>query len=189
MQPPRILVFAGSTAPDSPASLLSAAFMRELAFLDAEPTRIALADYPLPLFDADASSAQPPNALRLRELVRSHHAVFVVSPSRSGSMPPLLHNLLEWLGPREEPRRGPPPLFAAAAIADDDWSAGAALAGLSGHLTRGLGATLVGGGLAVGRGGCAFDSKGGLDDPRLAAALTRFARDLVAASRERTNNP
>jgi NAD(P)H-dependent FMN reductase len=184
MAPPRILLLAGSTAPDSPASRLTAAFAREIAFLDGEATLIALADYPLPLFDADAEAATPGAVQKLRGLLASHGAVFLATPSLAGGMPAQMRNLLEWLRPAGARARGAPaPLFALAAVAEDDASALAALGDLERTVARGFGATLVGGGLAIGRAGLAFDARGRLDDPHLAAALQALARELVHASR------
>ncbi|SHF61801.1 NAD(P)H-dependent FMN reductase [Kaistia soli DSM 19436] len=185
MAPPRILLLAGSTAPASPASRLTAAFAREIAFLDGEATLIALADYPLPQFDADRAETSLPGAVqKLRGLLRGHSAVFLATPSLAGGMPALLRNALEWLRPLGgRPRGEAAPLFALAAASDDDISAAAALADLERIIARGFGATLVGGGLAVGQASLAFDAQGRLDDPNLAAALQALARELVHASR------
>lgn len=187
--PPRILLLAGSTAPAASANLLAGALTRELAFLDAAPTRISLADYTLPLFDPDALSAAPAALKALRGLVQSHDAVFLVTPSRHGAMPAIFRNLLEWLGSREAPRQRPLPPFALAATAEDDASAAAALSELHMAVSQGLGATIIGGGLAIGRAGLAFDAKGGLDDPRLAVALQALAREIVRVARALGSEP
>ncbi len=188
MAPPRILLLAGSTAPASPASRLAAAFARELAFLDAEATLIALADYPLPLFDADGPDASGGGPVqKLRGLMAGHDAVFLVTPSLAGGMPALMRNLLEWLRlPGGRARSAIAPLFGLAAVADDETSAAAALGDLERTVARGFGATIVGGGLAVGRASLAFDVRGRLDDPHLAAALQALARELAHASRRLT---
>jgi chromate reductase, NAD(P)H dehydrogenase (quinone) len=179
MPQPRLLLIAGSTAPAATAGLLTAAFLREIAFLDAEATRIALTDYALPLFDTEAAPKPPAAVKQLRALIRAHQAVFLASPSLHGSVPANLRNLLEWLAAPDGPHRDPAPIFALAATAEDDTSAASALADLQRMVTRGLGATLVGDGLAVGHAGSAFDAKGGLDDPRLAMALQTVARETV----------
>jgi len=183
MAPIRILLLAGTTAPATSANWLAAAMMRELAFLDAMPTRISLADYTLPLFDADAGAVAPTPVRTLRGLVHSHDGVFLVTPTLHGAMPALFRNCLEWLALREEPRRSPLPPFALAATAEDDAGAAAALADLFRAVSQGLGATIVGGGLAIGRAGLAFNAREALDEPRLAVALQHLARDLVRAAR------
>ena len=50
---PKILVIPGSLRTGSHNARLAALATKELALAEAEVTRISLADYPLPLFDAD----------------------------------------------------------------------------------------------------------------------------------------
>ncbi len=50
---PKILVFASSTRAGSYNVKLAALAAKELTLIDADVTRISLADYPLPLYDAD----------------------------------------------------------------------------------------------------------------------------------------
>ena len=181
MAPPRILLFAGSTTPAAPASRLAAAFQRELVFLDAEATLIALADYPLPLHDASMSSPLPETAEKLRRLARGHAALFIASPTVLGGVPALLRNVIEWLRADSAATRAAP-LVALSATADDEASAGATLSDLERIMGRGFGATLIGGGLALGRAALSFDAKGRLDDPAAAAALQALARETVLAA-------
>ena len=88
--PPR----AGSTN-----ARLAALAAKEFALAEAEVTRISLAEYPLPLFDADfATDAGPPrNALRLREMLTTHQGIFITSPEYSASVTPLLKNSIDWI--------------------------------------------------------------------------------------------
>lgn len=185
--PPRILVIAGSTLADSPTGRLAGALVRELAFLDAEPTLISLADYVLPLFDPEQAAAPPVAVIRLRELLRSHHGTFLVASAHAGGLPALVRNLIEWLA-IDPPSTGNAPAVALATAAEDDWGAGGALAELQAAVTRNLGAGIVGG-LPVGRAALAFDARGRIDDPRLAARLQRLVRDLVDAATPRVYEP
>ena len=57
MAAPKILVFPGSTRTGSHNAKLAALAAKELALLDVDVTRISLADYPLPLYDADLDAA------------------------------------------------------------------------------------------------------------------------------------
>ena len=61
---PKILVLPGSTRIGSDNIKLAALATKELTLLDVEVTRISLADYPLPLYEADldARAGQPANA-------------------------------------------------------------------------------------------------------------------------------
>ena len=53
MRIPKILVMAGSVRDGSTNARLAALAAKEFALAEAEVTRISLAEYPLPLFDAD----------------------------------------------------------------------------------------------------------------------------------------
>ena len=53
MYGPKILVMAGSLRAGSHNGRLAALVAKELALAEADVTRISLADYPLPLLDAD----------------------------------------------------------------------------------------------------------------------------------------
>ena len=51
-------------------------------WLDAEVTRISLADFPLPIYDADLerASGAPANAVNLKHMMSAHHGVLIASP-------------------------------------------------------------------------------------------------------------
>lgn len=112
MASPKILVLPGSTRVGSYNVKLAALAMKELTLIDAEVTRISLADYDLPIYDADldARAGQPANALRLKHMIMAHHGVFIASPEYSASVPPLLKNAIDWVSRVRE--RGDP-LYAA----------------------------------------------------------------------------
>ena len=112
MANPKILVLPGSTRVGSYNVKLAALAMKELTLIDAEVTRISLADYDLPIYDADldARAGQPANALRLKHMIMAHHGVFIASPEYSASVPPLLKNAIDWVSRVRE--RGDP-LYAA----------------------------------------------------------------------------
>ena len=112
MANPKILVLPGSTRVGSYNVKLAALAMKELTLIDAEVTRISLADYNLPIYDADldARAGQPANALRLKHMIMAHHGVFIASPEYSASVSPLLKNAIDWVSRVRE--RGDP-LYAA----------------------------------------------------------------------------
>ena len=99
MAPPKILVLPGSLRTGSHNVRLAALATKELTLLDADVTRISLADYPLPLYDADvdARGGQPENAVRLKQMIASHHGIFIASPEYSASVTPLLKNAIDWV--------------------------------------------------------------------------------------------
>src|SRR6185312_9482496 len=71
MAAPKILVIPGSLRSSSHNARLAALATKELMLADADVTRISLADYPLPLYDADltAKSGPPFNAFKLKQLI------------------------------------------------------------------------------------------------------------------------
>ncbi|HEY5278449.1 MAG TPA: NAD(P)H-dependent oxidoreductase, partial [Pseudolabrys sp.] len=88
MASPKILVLPGSLRTGSHNVRLAALATKELTLLDADVTRISLADYPLPLYDADldARGGQPDNAVKLKHMISAHHGVFIASPEYSASV-------------------------------------------------------------------------------------------------------
>jgi NAD(P)H-dependent FMN reductase len=106
---PRILAFAGS--------LRAGSFNRKLVKLaaagaemaGAEVLHIDLKDFPLPLFDEDLETAEglPPDARRLKELLRAHDGLLIASPEYNSSISGALKNAIDWIS---RPEEGRPPL-------------------------------------------------------------------------------
>src|SRR5437868_15044366 len=105
MSAPKILVMPGSLRSESHNVRLAALAAKELVLADAEVTRISLADYPLPIYDADlaAKSGPPFNAIKLKQLVSAHRGVFIASPEYNASITPLLKNAIDWIPAVREP--------------------------------------------------------------------------------------
>jgi chromate reductase len=108
MPTPKILVVPGSTRTGSHNVKLAALAVKELTLIDADVTRISLADYPLPLYEADldARVGQPANAFALKQMIMAHHGVFITSPEYSASVTPILKNAIDWVSRVRE--RGDP---------------------------------------------------------------------------------
>ena len=87
MAVPKILVIPGSLRARSHNVRLAALATKELTLADADVTRISLADYPLPIYDADAAeeSAPPHNAVKLKQLMSAHQGIFIASPAGAAS--------------------------------------------------------------------------------------------------------
>ena len=96
---PKILVMAGSLRSGSHNARLAALVAKELALAEADVSRISLADYPLPLLDADllANAGPPANAVKLKQMLTAHQGVFIASPEYSASVTPLLKNAIDWM--------------------------------------------------------------------------------------------
>lgn len=94
----RIVTFAGSIRTGSYSASLAALAARELARLEAEPILLSLADYPMPIYDADleAEEGVPPAARQLREQLASADGVFIVTPEYNAGVPALLKNAIDW---------------------------------------------------------------------------------------------
>ncbi|ADH91294.1 NADPH-dependent FMN reductase [Ancylobacter novellus DSM 506] len=98
MRAPRIVVFAGSIRTGSYSARLAALAARELALMECEPVLLSLADYPLPIYDADleAESGVPEPARQLRDQLASADGVFIATPEYNAGFPPLLKNAIDW---------------------------------------------------------------------------------------------
>src|SRR5437763_16458140 len=99
MSIPKILVIPGSLRAQSFNARLAALASKELTLADADVTRISLADYPLPIYDADLAekSGPPLNAVRLKQLMSAHEGVFIASPEYNAHITPLLQNGHDWI--------------------------------------------------------------------------------------------
>lgn len=107
----KLLVFAGSTRLGS--------FNRKLARVAAELARargaevshIELADFDVPLYNADLEArGTPPDVIRLKQIMAEHPAWIICTPEYNASYPALLKNTLDWVS---SPVKGHP-----------DWSDG-----------------------------------------------------------------
>jgi len=186
MAVPKILVIPGSLRIASYNGKLAALAAKELALADADVTRISLADYPLPLFDAEmtAEVATPHYAVQLRRMVEAHQGVFMTSPEFSASVTPLIKNTIDWLS---RPRaRGEPAheifkdrVFAISAAAPGGDGGVRSLMALRQILELGCGALVIPEQIAVANAGDAFDDMDELKDVNLAASLKALARRLV----------
>ena len=187
---PKILVIPGSLRTGSHNARLAALATKELALAEAEVTRISLADYPLPLFDADlaADSGLPAAAVQLKRMVMAHQGVFITSPEYSASVTPLLKNTIDWIsrgggGGRD---RGEPNytafkgrVFALGAASSGSGGGMRSLMALRQILELGCGALVIPEQISVPRAEQAFDDMDNLKDEVLAAALKTVARRLV----------
>jgi chromate reductase len=191
MPAPKILVFAGSLRTGSYNARLAALASKELLLADAQVTRISLADYPMPIYDADLESASgpPANAVKLKQLMAVHQGVFIASPEYNASVTPLLKNTIDWISRVRE--RGEPPLavykhrvFALGGASDGTYGAMRSLMALRQVLELGCGALVIPDQIAVSRASEAFDEKDNLKDERVANLLKRVVQRLVDMARE-----
>jgi chromate reductase, NAD(P)H dehydrogenase (quinone) len=189
---PKILVIPGSLRTGSHNARLAALATKELALAEAEVTRISLADYPLPLFDADllADSGLPAAAVQLKRMVMAHQGVFITSPEYSASVTPLLKNTVDWIsrgggggGGRDRGEANYTAfkgrVFAIGAASGGSGGGMRSLMALRQILELGCGALVIPEQVSVPRADQAFDDLDNLKDEVLATALRAAVRRLV----------
>ena len=189
---PKILVIPGSLRTGSHNARLAALATKELALAEAEVTRISLADYPLPLFDADlvADSGLPAAAVQLKRMLMAHQGIFITSPEYSASVTPLLKNTIDWIsrgggggGGRDRGEANYTAfkgrVFALGAASSGSGGGMRSLMALRQILELGCGALVIPEQIAVPRADQAFDDMDNLKDEALAAALKAAMRRLV----------
>ena len=191
MPVPRILVFAGSIRSGSHNTVLAALAAKELALAGAEVTRISLADYPMPLYDADleAKSGPPEHAVRLKQMMMAHHGVFIASPEYNASVTPLLKNAIDWVSRVQEGREVALAAyrnraFALGGAANGQFGAVRSLMALRQILELGCGAPVIPEQIAVTRAADAFDDMGQLKDERSRSQLNAVVRRLIESARQ-----
>ena len=186
MPPPKILVMPGSTRIGSHNVKLAALAAKELTLIDVDVTRISLADYPLPLYEADAEAkaGPPPNAVRLKQMIMAHQGVFIASPEYSASVTPLLKNAIDWVSRVRE--RGDPiyaafkgRVFAIASASPERAGGLRSLMALRQILELGCGALMIPEQVAIPQADQAFDDMDNIIDTATAnlfrAQLARLA--------------
>ena len=108
MATPKILVMPGSTRTGSHNVRLAALAAKELTLIDADVTRISLADYPLPIYEADLDARIGPAGQCALAQADDHGAPRRVhhQPGILASVTPLLKNAIDWVSRVRE--RGDP---------------------------------------------------------------------------------
>jgi NAD(P)H-dependent FMN reductase len=183
-QTPGILAFAGSARTDSFNKKLIKIAVAGAQAAGAEVTLIDLRDYPLPLFDQDAETAQgvPENARKLQRLLLAHHGLMISAPEYNSSITPLLKNMIDWVS-RPSPDAGSLDCFRGKTAVLMSASPGA-LGGLRGlvHVRAILGniqVLVLPDQVAVPKAHEAFQEDGSLKDPNQQAAIEGLGRKLA----------
>jgi NAD(P)H-dependent FMN reductase len=186
MANPKILVLPGSTRAGSHNVRLAALAAKELTLIDADVTRISLADYALPIYEAelDARAGQPANAVKLKQMMMAHHGVFIATPEYSASVPPMLKNALDWVSRVRE--RGDPTyaafkgrVFAIASASPGKFGGLRAAMALRQVLELGCGALVIPEQVSVSQAEHAFDDMDNIADTNTANLLRAQLSRLV----------
>jgi chromate reductase, NAD(P)H dehydrogenase (quinone) len=181
----KILVIPGSLRTGSLNARLAAAIAHELAQSGADVSRIALSDFPLPIYDGDlqAQSGVPKHAVNLKRMIGAHHGVLIVTPEYNSSVPALLKNTIDWVSRVQDPHetRGQvfrERVFAIAAASGGRLGGTRALAALRLILTA-CHATVVPNQLALSFADHAYDEMDHLKHPADIEALQAMVRQLI----------
>jgi NAD(P)H-dependent FMN reductase len=188
--PVKILVTAGSIRTGSFNARLAALATKELSLLDADVTRISLADYPLPIYDGDleAKSGPPENAVKLKRHFMASHGIFIASPEYNASVTPLLKNALDWVSRVREGNEAPLAAYKNRAFAIGGASPGP-FGGMRSHMALrqvleiGCGALVIPDYITVRDAATAFDDMDALKDERSAKQLKTVLERLVDAAK------
>ncbi len=181
---PRILAFAGSCRAESLNQKLLETACRYASQAGAEVTAIRLRDFPIPLYDGEFEEREgvPAPVRDLRQLLVDHDGVLLACPEYNGSITPLLKNVIDWTS---RPDGDAPGLIGyrgktAALIA----ASPGALGGLRGlvhvrAILSGIGVLVTPTQFALGAANAAFESDGGLREPRHRNILESTVSELI----------
>jgi NAD(P)H-dependent FMN reductase len=190
MPTPKILVLPGSTRAGSHNVRLAALAVKELTLLDADVTRISLADYSLPIYESEleAQAGAPFNAIKLKQMIMAHQGVFIASPEYSASVTPLLKNAIDWVSRVRE--RGDPTyaafkgrVFAISSASLDRAGGLRSLMALRQILELGCGALVIPEQVAISQADHAFDDMDNIIDAGTANLLRAQLARLVDMAR------
>jgi len=93
----KLLVFAGSTRQQSFNRQLAGNTVDVARRAGADVTHIELADFDIPLYNADLETqGTPADVIRLKQLMFEHPAWIICSPEYNGSYTALLKNTIDW---------------------------------------------------------------------------------------------
>ena len=93
----KLLIFAGSTRQNSFNRRLAAAAAVQAREAGADVTHIELADFDIPMYNADLEArGTPADVIRLKTLMFEHPAWLICSPEYNGSYTALLKNTIDW---------------------------------------------------------------------------------------------
>lgn len=182
-----ILALCGSTRATSLNQMLLDVAAAGAVGAGAAVTAVALADFHLPLFDADLERQQglPAPAKDLQALIRSHDGLLIASPEYNGGYTAVLKNALDWASrPREDGSMGMA-TFAGKLAAVISASPGP-LGGMRSQIALKivldkLGVMVIPQSFALGAAHQAFDAERKLKDRQAADAVAAVGVSLVRA--------
>ena len=95
--PTKLLIFAGSMRQQSLNRQLAQATAGLARASGATVSLIELADFYIPMYNADLEArGTPPDVIKLKEVLYAHHAWIICTPEYNGSYTGLLKNTIDW---------------------------------------------------------------------------------------------
>ena len=95
--PSKLLIFAGSTRQASFNRKLAHAAAKQARAAGADVTLIELADFDIPIYNADLEAqGTPADVMKLKQIMFEHPAWIICSPEYNGSYTALLKNTIDW---------------------------------------------------------------------------------------------
>jgi NAD(P)H-dependent FMN reductase len=182
MASPKILVFAGSIRTGAFSGKLAAAAAKELALNDGDVTLISLADYPLPIFNADFEKEEgvPETAKKLARQIAAHDGVFIATPEYNNSPPPLLKNAIDWVSRiKDDEIAYRDRVYGLGSSSPGPFGGARALLDLRKIVMNALGAIIIPYKIEIPHAREAFDESGNLVVEAAIRSLTRMSKKLV----------
>ena len=179
--PTRILAFAGSARRESLNRKFLAVAVQALRGAGCEVTVADLNELSLPLYHGDLEDADglPANAVKLIELIGSHHGLLVASPEYNSMITPLLKNTLDWCSRADaNPFEG---RVAAVISASPGALGGVRSLQMAQQLLLKLGCAIVPGQCFLPNAGKAFDGQGRLVEQRVQKSVEALMARLAQA--------
>jgi len=109
MSKTKILAFSGSNRKASFNQRLVTVAAEGAMAAGADVTIIHLADYDVPLYNADQEAEQgiPDAALAFKALLMDHDGFLIASPEYNGMFTPVLKNMLDWASRKQQANEAP----------------------------------------------------------------------------------
>lgn len=184
---PKILAFAGSARTDSFNKKLVKIAAAGAEAAGADVTYLDLRDLPMPLFDEDLEAREglPENALKFKQLLKSHQGFLIACPEYNSSITPLLKNSIDWAS-RPEPEEQPLGLSCFRdKVAVIMSAAAGGLGGLRGlvhvrSILGNIGVLVLPDQKSIPQAYEAFDEQGTLKDPKQQTAVVQLGAKLTS---------
>ncbi len=178
----KALTLSGSIRQNSHNGRLAQLMGAKLTAAGADVLQVNLAEFELPLFNADLEARQgaPEAAIMLASHFAGADIIFIASPEYNGSVSPLLKNTIDWIS-RQKTAPYKKAVFGIGAVSPGKMSGMAGLGHLRDILGK-LGALVAPGLLGIGHGNEAFDQSGNFSDPALERRADRLVGQLMNIS-------